>query len=79
MIREDLEPFIDPSVWELLYTMPVAAGAGACACNDQRGSNRYIYYLFSATSFWRFDTLTSAWQQLANPLGHSRHWHRYGF
>jgi hypothetical protein len=61
---------IDLPTWEVLQ--PLVGGAGAAAtpgilCNDKRGTNRYIYYLFSATSFWRYDTYSNTYQQLASP------------
>ena len=61
---------IDLPTWEVLQ--PLVAGAGAAAtpgilCNDKRGTGRYIYYLFSAASFWRYDTYSNTYQQLASP------------
>jgi len=61
---------IDLPTWEVLQ--PLVGGAGAAAtpgilCNDKRGTGRYIYYLFSATSFWRYCTWANTYQQLASP------------
>jgi hypothetical protein len=36
-------------------------------CTSDDGSGRYIYYLHT-TTFWRYDTWTDGWQQLASPL-----------
>jgi hypothetical protein len=36
-------------------------------CNDERGTDRFIYFIFSATSFWRYDTWSDSWQQLPSP------------
>jgi hypothetical protein len=36
-------------------------------CNDERGTDRFIYFIFAANSFWRYDTWTDSFQQLANP------------
>jgi len=63
---------IDLPCWEVLQ--PLVGGAGAAATpgilvNDKRGTNRFVYYLFSATSFWRYDTQANTFQQLASPPG----------
>jgi len=55
------------SFFEHLAPLPVSSASGACACNDERGTDRYIYMLLGATSFWRYDVWYDAWQQLANP------------
>lgn len=47
-------------------TLPAATVAGSCICTDGK---RYIYYLVSATSFWRIDTWCGVHEQLANPTG----------
>lgn len=60
---------IDLPSWEVLQPFPAATAAGACTCNDERGSNRFIYVLLSATSFWRYCTYTNTYQQLASPPG----------
>lgn len=57
---------IDQPVWEQLNFAPAASAAGVCLVDD---IERFIYVLFSATSFWRFDTWGGTWQQLANPPG----------
>jgi hypothetical protein len=57
---------IDLPVWEQLQPAPVASSAGASMTDDDE---RFIYYLSSATSFWRYDTWSNVWQQLANPTG----------
>lgn len=46
--------------------MPAASAAGACVTHDGK---RFIYYLISATSFWRVDTWTGAYEKLSNPTG----------
>lgn len=61
---------IDLPTWEVLQ--PLVGGAGAAATpgilvNDKRGTDRFIYYLFSAASFWRYDTYANTYQQLASP------------
>lgn len=61
---------LDLPTWEI--QTPAAAGASAAGVEnvtDLRGSNRFIYQLFSATAFYRFDTYSSTWQQLPSPPG----------
>jgi len=53
--------------WDTLAVLPAASAAGACSCADKRGTGRYIYHLLAAAGFWRYDTWTNAWQQLASP------------
>lgn len=58
---------VDQLVWEQLNFLPANSAAGSCIADD---NDRYIYYLISATSFWRIDTWgLSTPQQLANPTG----------
>lgn len=54
---------LDLPLWELLVGN-VATAAGVTCCTD---NYRYIYYIFSATSFWRYCTWGNVWQQLASP------------
>lgn len=58
---------IDRPIAQTMAPTPVATAAGACICSDLRGTDRYIYALFSATSFWRYDVQTDTWQQLPSP------------
>lgn len=59
-------PMVDLPSWEQLSNAPANSAAGSAFCDD---NERYAYILFSATSFWRFDTWADAWQQLASPPG----------
>lgn len=53
--------------WEQMPVIsPVISGAGTCMVSDNK---RYLYILFSTTSFWRFDTWTGVPEQLNNPTG----------
>jgi len=63
----NLKQGIDLPVYQWLRFMPASSAAGSCMCNDERGTNRFIYFIFSATSFWRYDIWSDSWQQLANP------------
>lgn len=58
---------IDRPIAQTMAPLPVATAAGACICTDVRGTGRYIYALFSATSFWRYDVQNDGWVQLLSP------------
>ncbi len=62
-----LRPGINKNPVDIVATLPVPATAGMCMVTDPRGTSPYIYFLFSATSFWRLDTTGWTWQQLASP------------
>jgi len=74
--NHNLKQGIDLPIWQWLRFLPTANAAGACQVNDKRGTDRYIYFLFSISSFWRYDTITDSWIQLASPgaLGGSGTW-----
>lgn len=63
----NLKKTIDLPVYQWLRFLPVASAAGCSTTNDKRGTDRYIYFLLGATSFWRYDTWLDSYQQLANP------------
>ncbi len=65
--QHNLKKGIDLPVWQWLRFLPTSASHGATACTDERGTNRFIYFLLGSTSFWRYDTWTDTFQQLANP------------
>jgi len=65
--NHNLNRGVDLPVYQWLRFLPATPGNGSCMCNDQRGIDRFIYFIFSATSFWRYDTWSDSWQQLANP------------
>ena len=68
-----LRPQVDLPVWEWLRFAPVVSSAGlSCSCapdnmiiNQTQG--RYVYYLINATNFWRYDTISDTYLQLATP------------
>jgi hypothetical protein len=55
---------IDRPMWEQLSYAPVVSAAGTIIEGD---GSRFIYIIYSATSFWRYDTWADCWQQLASP------------
>lgn len=63
-ITNNNKTLIDRPMWEQLAFAPAASAAGTCMAED---GSRFIYTLFSATSFWRYDSWADCWQQLANP------------
>lgn len=65
-ITNNNKPGIDVPMWEQLVNAQVASAAGAAVCDD---NDRFIYYLASASSFWRYDCWAHTWQQLASPPG----------
>lgn len=67
MDTSNLVAGIDLSLFQQLQNLPVYSAAGCCMCNDERGTDRYIYVLFNATNFWRYDTWADSWQQLHSP------------
>jgi hypothetical protein len=64
---------IDLPTWEWLRFSPVAPSTGlSCSCVADNmafnsTSGRYIYYLLAAANFWRYDTVTDTYEQLASP------------
>lgn len=60
------KPLIDQPQWEQLVNAPANSAAGTAFTDD---NERFAYVLFSATSFWAYDTWAGTWQQLANPPG----------
>lgn len=73
LTANQLKKQVDLPVWEWLRFSPVVptAGLSASCTADFSGfndtSNRYIYYLLNATNFWRYDTVTDTYEQLASP------------
>ncbi len=69
----NIKPLVDLPIWQQLQFLPVSSLLGMSMCNYKAGyhatHSRYIYYLASAASFWRYDTVANAWQQLASPPG----------
>lgn len=57
---------IDRPQWEQLTTAPASTATGVAIVDD---NVRYIYAVFSATSFWAYDTWADTWIQLPNLPG----------
>lgn len=57
---------IDQPMFEQLVNGPANSAAGTAFADD---NERFAYVMYSATSFWCYDTWAGTWQQLANPPG----------
>ena len=68
-VTNSLKKQIDLPVWEWCRFAPVVAAAGANTCSDESSGGRYVYYLAATPLFYRYDTWTDGWQQLATPTG----------
>jgi hypothetical protein len=72
-LTNTLKKQIDLPVWEWTRFAPVVSSAISCSCTPDNSNfnpgqhGRYIYYLISAISFWRYDTWTDTYLQLASP------------
>lgn len=64
---------VDLPVWEWLRPAVVAPTGGvSCTCvadnaNYNSTSGRYVYFLMNATNFWRYDTWSDTYEQMASP------------
>jgi hypothetical protein len=58
---------LDRPMWEQVAFAPATGIAGSCNCDDNR---RFIYNYFQISTttaqFWRYDTWSDCWQQLAS-------------
>jgi hypothetical protein len=60
---------VDQTIWEVLTVLPVPVSAGICMANDLRKTDRYIYYLTTYITFYRYDTISNTFQRLADAPG----------
>jgi hypothetical protein len=65
-VTNNLKKQVDLPVWEWLRFAPTATSALSSMATDDDGLGRYIYYLVGQT-FYRYDTWTDGWIQLASP------------
>jgi len=65
-----LKKQVDLPVWEWCRFAPVVSATGTSMCSsDSSLSGRYIYYnLAAGSNFWRYDTWSDSWNQLASPI-----------
>lgn len=64
-VTVNLKKQVDLPVWEWMRFAPATTSATSSMCTGNSGDLRFIYYL--AATFWRYDTWTDGWQQLATP------------
>ena len=57
---------VDLPFFELCNQAPVNTSAVSAMTTAEMGDNRFIYYI-STSSFYRYDTYSDTWQQLATP------------
>ena len=62
-VTSSLKPIVDLPVWEFCRPMPAATTSLSYFVADPSG--RYLYYLV-ASAFYRYDTYTDSWIQLAS-------------
>lgn len=72
-LTNKLKVQVDTPVWEWCRFAPTTSGVMACSCTADNSTfhvqhGRYIYYLINATNFWRYDTISDTYMQLATPL-----------
>ena len=72
LTANSLRPQIDLPAWEMLRPAPAVSAATACSCAADNSNfhvqhGRYVYYLLASASFYRYDTWTDTYQQLASP------------
>lgn len=70
-LNNTLRTQVDLPVWEWLRFAPANSSAISCSCVADNSlyhpvHGRYVYYLISNTSFWRYDTWTDTYLQLSN-------------
>ena len=66
-LTNNLKPILDQPVWEWARFAPIAPTATSGLCTSEDGDSRYMYYLVGA-QFYRYDTITDTYLQLASPL-----------
>ena len=69
-VTSSLRRTLDLPVWEWVRFSPIATAAGFCTCTSEVLNDRYIYYITTGAApatFYRYDTYTDGWQQLAPP------------
>ena len=68
-LTNTLRKQVDLPIWEWCRFTPVASTTGTTTCSPDNLLGRYIYYNIAAGSnFWRYDTWSDSWQQLASPI-----------
>ena len=67
-LTNNLRTQVDLPIYEWCRFAPVASAAGTVMCTSDGLNGRYIYYnLAAGSNFWRYDTWSDCWEQLASP------------
>lgn len=71
-LTNTLKKQVDLPVFEWMRFAPVVSSGLSSTCHAKCSVShvefrRYIYYMISSTSFWRYDTWTDSYQQLSSP------------
>ncbi|MBI3627334.1 MAG: hypothetical protein HY220_01105 [Candidatus Sungbacteria bacterium] len=71
--KNSLRVQVDTPIWEWCRFAPVVSSALSASCvgdiaTFNATNSRYLYYSIAAVNFWRYDTWTDTWLQLASPL-----------
>jgi hypothetical protein len=66
-LTNNLKPILDQPVWEWARFAPATTSATSGLCTSEDGDTRYMYYLVGSL-FYRYDTVTDTYLQLASPL-----------
>jgi hypothetical protein len=66
-VTSKLKKQVDLPVWEWLRFSPVTGVVTSTMTTSDGMGDRFLYVLHSSTNFWRYDTWSDSWQQLANP------------
>jgi len=64
---------VDRPSWEVLRFAPATSSSTSTSCTGYNSNfhvqhGRYIYYLISSASFWRYDTWTDTYVGLSSPI-----------
>jgi hypothetical protein len=66
-VTMNLKKQVDTPVWEWTRFAPATTTSISCTtCGDLPKDSRYMYYIVSS-AFYRYDTWTDTWMQLASP------------
>jgi len=68
-LTNTLKKQVDLPIWEWCRFAPVASTIATTMCSPDGYNGRYIYYnLAAGSNFWRYDTWSDSWNQLASPI-----------
>ena len=70
-VANNLKKQVDSPVWEWCRFAPAVSAAGSCSAAADNSNfhvthGRYIYFLLTSATFWRYDTWSDTYMQLAS-------------